>query len=809
MPNHCFHCGLENPAGSSFTLEIFDQTNRFCCLGCLAIAETLQQNNMLDFYRYRESPSNKPEELVPAALQKLTAMDNTEVLDEISQSAGDFREIQLGIEGITCAACGWLIEKQLSLLPHVVSVSVNVTTHRALVKWSDKGKLSSILKQLQKLGYRGYPFAENQQEESFQQANRQYAKRILVAALGMMQVMTYALAIYIGEFQDLELRHQAFLHWLSGLIATPVVFYAAYPFFKSAFNNLKTKHLGMNLPVSIAILSGYVASCYSLISNNNVYYFDSIVMFTFFLLIGRFLEHRARYRSLLKQQNFSQLLPLTANKKNRDNSITSISLGKVKVGDTLQVYAGDIIPVDGILTQDSADINEAILTGEFLPVTKNSGDRLLSGTTNHSASLTMKVTSSVSSSHLQRLIELQHKAEQLKPKTLSLIDRVAHWYVAILLLLVCLSGAYWYQVNPEQTFAIVLSVLVVSCPCALSLATPAAVAAATTRLSDLGLMLRTASALEDLSKVDNIYFDKTGTLTTGNLKITNITVYPDAEQLAYRESLSAQQACFEIAYLLERASNHPIAHAFKLNDSDLELQVDQLKELPGKGVQGIINGTHYKLGNIKLMDPSKINSSTLDDVNETQIYLAQEDKLLAKFSLEDTIKPTSKHAISNLREQHYQIGILSGDANNAVKAIAQQLAIDEYKSALSPEDKLEFINNKQSAGTNCLMVGDGFNDVGALAASSMSITLGTGTQLSKNASGAVLVSKDLAVIAKTMAISAKVRRIIKQNLCWAIGYNVIAVPFAVMGLVPAWLAAIGMSLSSLIVVLNALRLRKE
>lgn len=815
MTSVCFHCGEANPVGTELSLTIFDQKAQFCCVGCLAIAETLQQNNMLDFYRFRERPSNKPEEIIPAELLKLKALNNPDVLNEISLDSGDYREIRLGIDGITCAACGWLIEKQLSRLPYVKSISVNVTTHRALVQWSNDGELSDILEELQKLGYRGYPFAENQNEKSFQTANRQYTKRLLVAALGMMQVMTYALAVYIGEFQDLESKHQTFLHWISGLIATPVVFYSALPFFKSAYNNLKIRHLGMNLPVSIAILSGYFASCYSLVSNADVYYFDSVVMFTFFLLIGRFLEHRARYRSLLKQQNFSQLLPLTASKITSDDSVTSISLSQVSLGDTLIVYAGDIIPVDGILLQDVADINEAIITGEFLPVTKRSGDKLLSGTTNHSASLRMQVTNPVESSHLQSLIELQHKAEQLKPKALSITDQVAHWYVAILLLLVCISGIYWYQVDPQQTFAVVLSVLVVSCPCALSLATPAVITAATSRLSDLGLMLRTASALEDLSMVDKIYFDKTGTLTTGCLRITNTIVYSEENLKKQFKDSSPQDTCFKIASVLERVSNHPIAQAFKCDKQKLNLEVKERVETPGKGVSGIIHGDCYRLGNaqfvsdLKVELPKHTKAISGDNSNETHLYLARENELLACFILEDSLKPSSKNTINSLKKLNYQIGILSGDARNSVTTIAHQLTIDEFHFAKTPEDKLAFIDKQQNSGANCLMVGDGFNDVGALAASKMSITLGNGTQLSKSASDAVLVSKDLTVIVKALEISKAVKRVIKQNLSWAIGYNLLAVPFAMMGLVPAWLAAIGMSLSSLIVVLNALRLRSE
>ncbi len=807
---NCFHCGLDNPEGINLTLTLFDKKRYFCCHGCIAIAETLAQNDMLDFYRFRERPSSKPEELIPQDLLKLEALDSPEILEEISQSDDDLREIQLGIEGITCGACGWLIEKHLSKIDYVREVSVNVSTHRAIIKWHQSGELSAILKSLRKLGYIGYPFSENEYENHNNLINRQYTKRLLVAALGMMQVMTYALAVYIGEFQDLEPKHQMFFHWLSGLIATPVVFYSALPFFTSAYNNLKRRHLGMNLPVSIAILAGYFASCYSLLFGSNVFYFDSIVMFTFFLLIGRYLEHRARYRSLLKQQNFSQLLPLTASKKQPDGTVQEVSLSQVKPGDELVIYAGGVIPVDGVLESDAADINEAILTGEFLPVEKSAGDTLLSGTTNHSASISMKVTRGVKQSHLQSLINLQAKAEQLKPRSISLADGIAHWYVAVLLVLVSLSGIYWFYHEQENTFAIVLSVLVVSCPCALSLATPAAIAAATSKLSDLGLMLRTASAFDDMQAVKHIVFDKTGTLTLGQIEIRELHVHNNNPCRLQTIDEIESHHYFEIACQLEQVSNHPIATAFRSAKHKSSGRIKNTQEFPGLGVSGQSEGNRFRLGNRAFVESHGIAlKDNRASQNETQLFLVDQNQHLATFILEDRIKNSANSAIKQLQQLGYEISILSGDSNTAVKNIARRLKLTDVHAEMSPNAKLDFIHQRQKQGQNCLMVGDGFNDVGALSAAKMSITIGSGTQLSKSASGAVLVAKDLNVIPQSLALARKVNRIIKQNLAWAVSYNLLAVPFAMMGYIPAWLAAIGMSLSSLIVVLNALRLKSN
>ncbi len=797
MSETCFHCDLEVPDNLDYHFDILGKRREFCCTGCLTIAEMLKENGLTDFYRFRNASSNKPEPLIPQEIQDLEALDKNSILNEITSKDENYRTIELGLEGITCAACGWLIEKKLSALPQVSKISVNVSTQRATLVWQKDSKLSQILKTLVKLGYRAYPFSEDARQESFEKNSRSYVKRLLVAGLGMMQVMTYALAIYIGEFQDISEAHQNFLYWISGLVATPVVFYSAKPFFQSALRALKAKQLGMNLPVSIAILSAYSASVYSLFSGDHVYYFDSVVMFTFFLLIGRFLEHRARYHSLLKQQNFQRLIPLSISKKNNDSSLTTIGISEVQPNDVLVVNAGGVIPVDGVLLEHFAEIDESVITGEFMPINKQPGDLLSSGSSNHSASLVMQVTQDFNHSHIQQLINLQQNAEQMKPDSVSFADKISHWYVMILLALVLFAGLYWWQTAPEQAFAIVLSILVVSCPCALSLATPAVIAAATAQLSDLGLMIRSKTALSQLAKVNHLYFDKTGTLTTASMQISQIKTFADF----------SEEKCLQVASLLENISDHPIAKAFKADT--VKLSSEKLKETIGKGVSGVVGGRTYRLGNreFALSDISPIKSNYEKNF-QTHLYLASKEKHIATFILQDRLKDSAKKSIENINQQGLNVTLLSGDSEAAVAHLAKQLQIKQYFSNATPKQKLETINNAQKNGENILMIGDGFNDLGALAAASVSITMGSGTNLSKTASDAVLVSSDLNVIYQSLKIAQKVQRVIKQNLSWAIFYNLTAIPFAMMGLIPAWLAAIGMSFSSLVVVLNALRLRK-
>jgi len=804
MLSNCFHCDLPNPKNSAFYCELLGDSRQFCCAGCLAIAETLKDNQLLEFYRFRANRSNKAEPIIPQELLDLEALDQPTIIDEISTTEQSTRKIELGIEGITCAACGWLIEKKLQQLPQVQSISVNVSTQRATLVWQNSSPLSAILKSLINLGYRAYPFSEDSRQASFEKTNQLYIKRLLLAALGMMQVMSYALAIYIGEFQDLSAANQRFFYWISGLITTPVVFYSAKPFFQSAYRNLKAKQLGMNLPVSIAILSAYFASVYSLLSGGKLYYFDSVVMFVFFLLIGRFLEHRARFRSLQKQQNFKRLLPLSVSRRHADNHIEVISTSKIKSGDIVMINAGAIIPVDGLLLERSAEVNEAILTGEFMPIKKEAGDSLISGSTNQSAALVMQVKKNLEQSHIQQLISIQQGAEQLKPDSVSLADKIAHWYVFILLILVVFSSFLWWFIQPSMIFPIVLSVLVVSCPCALSLATPAVIAAATSQLSDLGLMIRSKNAISRLSKVEHIYFDKTGTLTTGTMQLSHLQIYSSVDE----------KNCIEIAFALEQISDHPIAKAFSnvCSEQMNSISVDQPRETISEGVSGVIDGRLYRLGKKDFALTDCLESIEQTDScpreNETALFLTVENTLLATFYFEDGLKPSAISAIKKLHKMGKTISILSGDSKTAVSKVAAQLGIKRYFANQNPSSKLDRIVNHQKTDRNVLMVGDGFNDVGALAAANVSITMGTACNVSKTASDAVLVSDNLVIIAEVLTIAKKVQRVIRQNLIWAVAYNVTAIPFAMMGLVPAWLAALGMSFSSLVVVLNALRLRK-
>jgi len=812
MTASCFHCELEVPKGSDFKLMLLDQERQFCCPGCLAIARTIADNNLQDFYKFRTTTNPTPVDLLPQEISQIEALDAPAVFDSISHSSDRGSQIELGIEGITCAACGWLIKRQIEKRDDVVAIEVNVTTRRALVTLTKEASLSAVVKAINSLGYKAFPFSEDLQEIHSAAENRSYIRRIIVAGLGMMQVMMFTTGLYLGEFQDISPEHAYFLYWVSGIVATPVVLYSAFPFYQNAWRSLKFGHLGMNLPVSIAIIIGYLASVYSLLAQQHVYYFDSVVMFTFFLLIGRYIEQRMRLKAILKQQNFKRLLPLSVNRINSDGSVSPVLVETIEASDKLVINAGDTVPVDGFLVSASAEVNEAILTGEFMPVLKQKDDPVISGSSNNDHGFIMRASRNLGESRLVELIRLQDSSEQLSSVSHTLADRVAHGYISILLLITFATAIVWWQLDPYQVFPVVLSLLVVSCPCALSLATPAAVAAATANLTDRGLMINSLESFQRLAKVSDVFFDKTGTLTLGKMSLLRTRTH---------QELTIER-CNQLAATLETPSNHPVAEAFKQLNCEPVVGVDA-QEVIAQGVKGIIDGAEYRLGNAQFtrlgtahntVEIPENNGSTESEKGKQNdlaipLFLTRDDQLVATFYLSDQLNPTAPAAIQALKLAGLKSVLLSGDSQIACNAIADQLTIDTQFCEATPEDKRRFIQSAQTQHKTVLMLGDGVNDIGALRQADVGITMGSASHLAHTRSDAVLVTNDLAVVPEAIGLAQKLSVIIKQNLSWAIAYNLTAIPFAVAGLVPAWLAAIGMTSSSLIVVLNALRLRKE
>ncbi len=793
----CFHCGLPVPPGSDYAVEIDGEARSMCCHGCQAVAQAIVDGGLVDFYRYRTEKSPQARDLVPDQLRELALYDRDDLQQSfVRQQPGERREAALILEGIVCAACVWLNERHVKSLPGVIDFSVNYSTHRARVTWDNtRIRLSEILEAIAAIGYHAHPFDPGRQEQLYKQERTRALRRLAVAGLGMMQVMMLAVALYAGEAEGMDAGLRQFLRWVSLLLTVPVIVYSARPFFASAWRDLKRRRPGMDVPVTLAISGAFLASAWHTVTGRGEIYFDSVTMFTFFLLAGRFLEMGARHRAGQAAEELVKLLPATAARLGPDGE-QRVPVADLKAGDRVLVRPGESVPADGRVVEGRSSVDESLLTGESRPCLRQPGDLLVGGTVNNESPLVMEIEKVGEETVLSAIVRLLDRAQSEKPSVARIADRVAGWFVAGLLLLAAGVALWWWQHDPAHAFAITLSVLVVTCPCALSLATPAAVTAATGALTRLGVLTTRGHALETLARATHMIFDKTGTLTEGRLTLTGVEVLGALDR----------ERCLQLAAALEQASEHPIAAALRREAGEV-VAVEGLEATPGDGIEACIDGRRYRIGTAAFV--AGLWGDTADGTGlPGGVVLGDEQGLLAHFRFSDPLREQAREAISSLRELGLEIELLSGDEEEAVREVADRLDIEHARARCRPEDKLARIRELQSAGAVVAMVGDGVNDAPVLAAAQVSIAMGGGTQLAHASADMVLLSEQLAHLADAVRTSRRTLAVIRQNLGWALGYNLLAVPLAASGQIAPWMAAIGMSASSLVVVLNALRLRR-
>jgi Cu2+-exporting ATPase len=770
-----------------------------CCRGCEAVARAIVDGGLEGFYDHRTANPPTPEQLVPEALQRLELYDQARLQESfVEVDEGSVRQASLILEGITCAACVWLNERHVGRLPGVLEFYVNYSTHRARVRWDDSRiHLSDILKAIASIGYIAHPFDPGRQEAVFKREKARALRRLAVAGLGAMQVMMIAVALYAGDHSGMELDMRAFLRWISLLMTLPVVFYSAQTFFVSAWHDLGRGRLGMDVPVSLAIGGAFAASIWATVTTAGEVYFDSVCMFAFFLLASRYLEMGARHRAGQAAEELVRLLPATATRLG-ERGEEAVAVAALAPGNRVRVRPGETVPADGTVLEGQSSVDESLLTGESLPRLRTVGDALVGGTVNIESPLVMRIDKVGDDTVVSAIVRLLDRAQTEKPAIARLADRVAGWFVAALLLLAGGVGWYWWQTEPNHAFAITLSVLVVTCPCALSLATPAAVTAATGALTRAGLLTTRGHALETLARASHLLLDKTGTLTRGELRLNGI------------ESLAgiSEERLLAVAAALERSSEHPVAQVLAATDEG-RLAAAEVVARPGQGVEGLVEGRRYRVGDPRFV--AELSGCELPQVPEqdtTRVALGDERGLLAWLVLRDELRPDASEAVQRLKALGLHLELLSGDARGAVAWAAGALGITEFRSGLSPEQKLERVRGLQAEGALVAMVGDGVNDAPVLAASQVSIAMGSGTQLAHASADMVLLSEHLGHLVAGVVQARRTLRIIRQNLGWALAYNLVAVPLAAAGLVAPWMAAIGMSLSSLVVVVNALRLKR-
>ena len=793
----CFHCGEPIPAGVRIHARIDSREEPVCCHGCKAVAEFITGAGLDDYYKYRDRSGARADE-TPRP-DRWSAYDRPELVERLTRAeANGARSITLLLEGLRCSACSWLADRALHLQSGVLDVSVNPATARARLVWDpSQVRLGDLLRVLEHVGLRPHPLAGEPAEQIALLERRSALKRLAVAGFGMMQVMMFAVPLYIGKSSGMDVGIRELLRLVSMLVSVPVALYAGWPFYEGAWQALRSRGISMDVPVSIGIVLAFVASVWNALRGHGEVYFDSVTMFVFFLSLGRYVEMIARHRSGSVTDALARLAPITA-RRLRDGAVEDVQAAELEPGDELLVRTGEVFAADGVVAEGAGRVDESMLTGESTAVAKNVGTQVHAGTQNLGAPLRVRVSAVADRTVLAGIVALLERAQAERPRLARAADRAAAWFLGRILIGAAVVFVAWWFVDPSRAFSATLAVLVVTCPCALSLATPAAIAAASSALARRGVLVAHSDALETLAKADHVLWDKTGTLTRGLIRVEEIRPLAGL----------AEPECLELAAALERMSEHPIARAFivpGLTTSD----ASEVEVHAGLGVEGSVAGRRLRIGRPAFaagLAPAQAAAAGFD--GESWVCLGDSSGLVAAFRLTDQFRAESVECVADLRRLGLESEIVSGDDEAAVARIAALGCIGRYASRLEPDGKLARVKSLQSTGAIVVAVGDGINDAPLLRGADVAVAMGRGSALAQTSADMILVRDSLEEIPHAVRIARRTQRIVRQNLAWAIAYNLAALPLAAFGLVPPWLAAIGMSLSSVAVVLNAMRLSR-
>jgi Cu2+-exporting ATPase len=778
----CFHCGEPVLAGSA-RAAIAGAGRSFCCGGCAAAAAWIEAAGLEGYYRARTRPALAPEAVQDAAL---TRWDDPAFVAAHCFEHDGRRSVTLVLEGIRCAACAWLIERALAREPGVASVSVNAATSRLSLEWDPAAApLSRLVALLARLGYRAHCPARGDARAAAGERRRSL-KRLVVAGLGAMQAMMLSEALYFGA-GGLDLATRDFFRWVTFLVATPVVFYAGWPFLAGAARQLRLRAPGMDLLVSVSVLLAWAASLVETLRGGEAVYFDAAVMFIFLLLAARHIESEARRRATAALDVLARAQPELAQRLDAAGREMTVGIAEIAPGDRLRVRAGDAVPVDGILLDEAAELDESFITGESRAVAHAPGELLLAGSVALGSPLELHATRRAGESTIARLAELAARAQAARPASARLADPVAGVFVVAMLGVAAVVGFTWASIDPARALPATLAVLAATCPCALALAVPAAIAAAQAAFARQGALVLDPDAVESLARADTVIFDKTGTLTTGRPQLAAVEVLAGTRAQALAEAAA-----------LERGMHHPLAAAFR--DHDDGRRVEELRALAGRGIEGRIGGEPRRIGTRRF--------ATGRALEDEGIWLGDGSRAIARFDCADAPRPGAAEALAELAASGLSLEVLSGDAAPRVAALASQLGIGEWRARYAPADKLQRVQSLRRCDRRVAMVGDGVNDAAVLAAADVAIALADGAALAQASADVVLAGRDIGRLPALIRTARRTRRVMRQNLAWAIAYNGVALPLAAAGLVAPWLAALGMAASSLVVTLNSLRLAR-
>ena len=824
MTATCWHCGEPLPPGDAIHARVAGVTHAVCCQGCRAAAEWIDQLGLADYYRLRSAPAQRPSADDAGA----DAWQRPELARHVVRDLdGEQREAIFLVDGLRCSACVWLIERALGALPGVSSVQVNAAARRARIVWdASRCELAQVVEAFARAGYRALPLDAAALDDARRSESRAALKRLVVAGFGAMQAMMVASGLYFGAFSAMDATTRDLLRWFGLLVATPVVFHSARPFFAGALRSLRARRLGMDVPVSIAIALIYAASVVEAMRGGREVYFDSVSMFVFFLLLGRHLELRARHRAGDLTDALARLTPAFAQRIGADGRHERVGAAELVPGDRVHVAQGGAIPADGALASERCHVDEALLSGESAPVAKRRGDALVAGSVLVDGPVELIVERVGADTALAGIVALVTRAQTERPRLARAGETAAARFVARVLALAALTAIGWSFVDPSRAFAATLAVLVVSCPCAFALAVPAALTRALAALARHGVLVVHADAVETLAGASHVVFDKTGTLTEPQSGVERIDVLRGTREDA-----------LALAAALARDSRHPLSRAIAAAAGEASMpRAESVEEIAGQGLRGRIDGRELRLGHAAFASrerppfiekdafaspasrgklPGRAEGGAFDEQEKTAsdntmlddaVVLADDAGAIAAFHIGEQLRPGARAALDALAADGLAVEIVSGDAAAKVAALAQRLGVTTWRARQTPADKLARLAQLRAAGARVVAVGDGVNDAPVLAGADVAVAIGGGSELAQASSDIVLARPRLAALPDAVAIARETMTVLRQNQRWALVYNLVVVPFGALGFVPPWLAALGMSASSLVVVLNATRI---
>jgi len=801
----CYHCLSAILPGELIEAELGGVQRQFCCPGCMAIAQTIHGEGLEVFYARRAQSSDKPAAYLAGneIPERLKPYDDPSLRGRFTRPYGDVGELEttLRLEKIRCAACVWLCEQHLRRLIGVKDVQINYVTQKVIVHFlPEQTSLARLLFEIERIGYDAWPFEPSLSLDRAKRERRQLLTRLGVALLGMMQVMMYAWPTYVGA--DITPEFEVLLGWTSWALTVPVMVYSAGPIFQSAWRSVQsfkqTHMLGMDFPIALALALAFTAGTINLVTGVGHTYFDSITMFVAFILAARYVELLARQDAQGGAEALAKQLPATCERALNypaSQEIEVVPVVNCNPGEVLRVSPGEVVPADGVLIENVSALDESLLTGESKPVEKKIGDRMYAGTHNILNPLLMRIEAVGQSTRIAGIASLLDQALLAKPVMVSMAEKWTAYFVAFLLFGAFASSAIWLYFDPSRAWTVLVSVLVASCPCALSLAVPTAMAAAQGAVTKLGLLIVRGHVMEGLVKATDLVLDKTGTLTMGQ---------PELQEVINLRAGYRRENALALATVLEAGQRHPLALSLMRAATAENLSLPTLSEpvinQMGKG----LSSGEYRLGSALWLGVEQ----SAQQGQYGQVHLADAKGLIASFVFLDTSRAGLEQFLKVVKSRKIAVHLVSGDDRATVAWWAHHVGIEHYQGGCTPEDKYDYIERLQKEGRFVWAIGDGVNDAPLLARADISIAVGAGAPLAAAGADAILTASSLEPLAKALLLADKTHAIIKENLWWALAYNLLAIPAAMMGLVNPWVAGIGMSLSSLAVTLNAWRLRK-